>query len=29
MLDMPFETVTLTALSRDKSIYFSILEEGE
>ncbi|XP_034238125.1 mitochondrial chaperone BCS1 isoform X2 [Thrips palmi] len=28
MLDMPFETVTLTALSRDKSIYFSILEEA-
>ncbi|KAE8747280.1 hypothetical protein FOCC_FOCC005924 [Frankliniella occidentalis] len=28
MLDTPFETVTLTALSRDKGIYFSILEDA-
>ncbi|KAJ1528791.1 hypothetical protein ONE63_007170 [Megalurothrips usitatus] len=28
LYDTPFETVTFTALSRDKSIYFSILEEA-
>lgn len=28
MLDTPFETVTFTALSRDKGIYFSILEDA-
>lgn len=27
-LGIPWETVKLTALGRDKSIYFTILEEG-
>lgn len=28
-MGIPWETVTLTAFGRDKSIYFRILEEGK
>lgn len=28
-MGVPWETVTLTAFGRDKSLYFNILEEGE
>lgn len=28
-MGIPWETVQLTALGRDKNIYFNILEEGE
>lgn len=28
-MGVPWETVTLTAIGRDKSIYFDILEEGK
>lgn len=28
-MGIPWETVTLTAFGRDKSVYFKILEEGK
>lgn len=28
-MGVPWETVTLTAIGRDKSLYYNILEEGK